>query len=62
VDAEVGARLDPTFGEPNHGAAADGDLVFIGNSGWDRVNARDELETDANSSPPFLFRLRPRLR
>jgi hypothetical protein len=34
------------------------DFVFVGNSGWDRVNEREELETPAGARPPVLLRLR----
>ncbi|HET7903528.1 MAG TPA: hypothetical protein VFM17_03105, partial [Candidatus Eisenbacteria bacterium] len=48
-------RLDPSLGETSHVVPDAGHLLLIGNSGWERVNERDELQTDDKSSPPFLF-------
>jgi hypothetical protein len=45
------------LGEPTHGVIVGRDLVFIGNSGWDRVNAREELETPIGAPSPVLLRL-----
>ena len=46
------------LGEPNHGALVGRDLVFLGNSGWERVNEKEELESPADARPPVLLRLR----
>ena len=48
-------RLDPSVGEASHLVPDAGHLLLIGNSGWERVNEREELQTDDKSSPPFLF-------
>jgi hypothetical protein len=32
-------------------------LYFIGNSGWERVNEREELETPAAARPPVILGL-----
>jgi hypothetical protein len=45
------------LGEPNHGVIVGNDFWFIGDSGWDRVNERDELVTPAAPKPPVLLRL-----
>ncbi|HEU4332927.1 MAG TPA: hypothetical protein VFT32_00405 [Candidatus Eisenbacteria bacterium] len=55
-------RLDSSLGETGHAVLDDGDLLLIGNSGWERVNEREELQTDDKSSSPFLFWIRPRYR
>jgi hypothetical protein len=55
-------RLDALFGEPSHLVADGRDLLLIGNSGWERVNEREELHTDDKSSSPFLFWIRPHYR
>ena len=45
------------LGEPNHGVVMGEEFVFIGNSGWDRVDEREALQTTADSSPPTLRKL-----
>lgn len=52
-------RLDSSLGETSHAVPDGGDLLLIGNSGWERVNEREELQTDDKSSSPFLFWIRP---
>ncbi len=47
----------PELGEPNHGAVVGNDFYFLGNSGWDRVNAREELATPDGAKPPVILRL-----
>jgi sugar lactone lactonase YvrE len=46
------------LGEPNHGVFVGRDFVFVGNSGWERVNEREELETPDDARSPVLLRLR----
>jgi sugar lactone lactonase YvrE len=45
------------LGEPNHGVVAGPDFYFIGNSGWERVNADEQLVTPPGSKGPVLLRL-----
>jgi sugar lactone lactonase YvrE len=45
------------LGEPNHGVIVGKALYFIGNSGWERVNEREELETPAAARPPVILGL-----
>lgn len=47
----------PDLGEPNHGVVSGGSFFFLGNSGWDRVNGREELETPVGAAPPVILRL-----
>ena len=51
---EQGSEL---LGEPNHGIVAGGMLYLIGNSGWDRVNRDDILETPEGATSPMILRL-----
>ena len=51
---EQGSSL---LGDPNHGAVAGETFYFIGNSGWDRVNRNDELETPEGATSPLILRL-----
>ena len=51
-------QASPALGEPNHGIIVGRDLVFIGNSGWDRVNDRGELDAPEGAVAPVLLRLR----
>ncbi|HET9952486.1 MAG TPA: hypothetical protein VFS09_11900 [Candidatus Eisenbacteria bacterium] len=51
---EQGSEL---MGEPNHGIVDRGSLYFIGNSGWDRVNASDLFETPDGATSPMILRL-----
>jgi sugar lactone lactonase YvrE len=51
---EQGSEL---LGEPNHGIVAGGMLYLIGNSGWDRVNVNDILETPEGATRPMILRL-----
>jgi sugar lactone lactonase YvrE len=49
---------DPAeLGDPNHGVVVGDVLYFLGNSGWDRVNASDQLETPEGAKPPAILRL-----
>jgi len=45
------------MGEPNHVVVAGRDVYFIGNSGWERVNGLDELETPPGATNPMILRL-----
>ncbi|HEU4725191.1 MAG TPA: hypothetical protein VFU59_07825 [Candidatus Eisenbacteria bacterium] len=47
----------PELGEPNHGVVVGDDFYFLGNTGWDRVNAKEELETPEDAKPPVILRL-----
>ncbi|MEK7314721.1 MAG: hypothetical protein AAB011_00940 [Candidatus Eisenbacteria bacterium] len=47
----------PDLGEPNHGVVTEDSFYFLGNSGWDRVNAREELEIPEGAAPPAILRL-----
>ncbi len=47
----------PDLGDPNHGVVTEDGFYFLGNSGWDRVNAREELETPEGAAPPAILRL-----
>ena len=47
----------PSLGEPNHGVVAGDSFYFIGNSGWDRVNSKEQLETPEGATPPVILRL-----
>ena len=51
-------QASPSLGEPDHGALVGRDFYFIGNSGWDRVDAAGILQTTADAKPPVLLRLR----
>lgn len=48
----------PNLGEPDHGALVGRDFYFIGNSGWDRVDDKGNLQTSADAKPPVVLRLR----
>jgi len=45
------------MGEPNHGIVAKGAFYFIGNSGWERVNAEEHLETPPGTTSPLILKL-----
>ena len=45
------------LGEPNHGTIVGREFYFIGNSGWERVNEREELETPDGAHPPAILQL-----
>jgi hypothetical protein len=45
------------MGEPNHGIVAKGAFYFIGNSGWERVNAGEHLETPPGTTSPMILKL-----
>lgn len=47
----------PLLGDPNHGVVVGHDFYFLGRSGWDRVNSRDEFETPPGAEPPVILRL-----
>lgn len=47
----------PALGEPNHGVVAGESFYLIGNSGWDRVNGAEQLETPEGANPPVILRL-----
>ena len=51
-------QASPALGEPNHAIVVGDDAVLIGNSGWERVNGRDELETGPDDVPPAILRIR----
>jgi len=57
VTWQVLEQASEWLGEPNHGAIVRREFYFIGNSGWDRVNPRDELETPASARPPVILGL-----
>jgi hypothetical protein len=48
----------PMLGEPNHGVVVGDEFVFIGRSGWERVDARESLVTGPDDLPPVLLRVR----
>ena len=56
--ARVLERASALMGEPNHGVVVGDDFMMIGNSGWDRVNREEELETPDGSTAPAILRLR----
>ncbi len=47
----------PSLGEPNHGVVVGESFYFIGNSGWDRVNGAEQLETPEGAIAPVILRL-----
>jgi hypothetical protein len=51
---EQGSSL---LGDPNHGIVAGDAFYCIGNSGWDRVNRNDELETPEGATSPLILRI-----
>jgi sugar lactone lactonase YvrE len=51
-------RASELMGEPNHAIVDGGTLYFIGNSGWDRVNGEEILETPEGSTSPMILQLR----
>jgi hypothetical protein len=57
TDWRVLEQGTPVLGEPNHGVRVGDALWLIGNSGWDRVNAAEELVTGPGATPPVVLRL-----
>jgi len=50
-------QASPPLGEPNHGVIVGRDLVFIGNSGWDRMSDSGEFAAPDGAAAPALLRL-----
>jgi sugar lactone lactonase YvrE len=48
-------RASGTMGEPNHAALVGDELVYIGNSGWDRIDEDGTMRHGA--TPAYLLRL-----
>ena len=57
LSAEVLERASLSLGQPNHGVLVGSDFVFIGNSGWDRVDERQLLRSEARAQAPTLLRV-----
>ena len=54
---QVLEQASPWLGEPNHGVIEGREFHFIGNSGWERVNEHEELETPEGARPPVILRM-----
>jgi len=50
-------QATPALGEPTHAIAVGDEALIIGNSGWERVNDRDELEMGPGATPPAILRI-----
>ena len=57
VSWQVLEQASPWLGEPNHGVIVGREFYFIGNSGWERVNEHEELETPGGARPPAILQL-----
>jgi hypothetical protein len=47
----------PWLGEPSHGQVGRDGFYFLANTGWDRVNANEQLVTGGDAQPPLILKV-----
>jgi hypothetical protein len=49
-------RATPTLGDPTHGVVVDGQVYYIANSGWDKIDEKGDVKAGATLSEALIMR------